>query len=142
MTASVFSNLLKELTTVPPSFKCVCSQIFSQVCFHTFRKILVLNSRTQLIVCRLWYKLKAHDALSESEHISYNCALAVSLFSAWFSVLLYPAECMIHGLLTGPSPPSAAPPTSDHHSTSTRELVHDTSGSTALEKLNLIWSES
>lgn len=62
---------------------------------------------------------------------------SVSLF--YIPISLHPAQFMIHGLLAGSSPPSAVPPTCDHHSASSRCVTH-VSKWTELEKLNIICS--
>lgn len=84
--------------------------------FHKFAKCFThlenTYSQQQNTTQRLWYKLKAHDVYThsiKSEHCCYNCALAVSLFSVCFYVPLCPAQCMINGLLTSPSPSSCSP---------------------------------
>lgn len=126
------NNLPRELTTIPPSFICICSQRFSQgfkMAFtHLGKKILLFDSGKQLSL--------QHDVYT----LNIAVATSVSLFS--ISMSLSPAQFMIYEPLTSPSPPAAAPPTSDDHSASTWEQVYDTCHSTEPEKVNIIWSQS
>lgn len=107
-----------------------CSQIFSQVSemgFTHLEKYLLYsccNTTAEHNTAKFadgGTNLKNTMCTRSQYHI---WTTSVPLFS--IPVSLHPAQFMIHELLAGSSPPSAVPPTCDHHSASTGEQVRDT----------------
>ena len=112
LTASVFSSLPKELATVPPSFKCICSQIFSQVFKADFTHLentcLVLNSRTQRKVCRLVQTKKHMMFILTASNVNFSVATCCLVLCLVFCPFVCSSECDLWAV-NKPRPSSCCP---------------------------------